>query len=512
MTTKDTKTPAAFKVRPNALLSTADDGMYADFVASVPEVDREDEIIFPQDYNVEEWKANPVWLWAHDKSSLPIGAGYRPNGTPACDQSEERLVLGCRFSQANPQGTMTYALYKEGTLKMVSVGFIATKSETIPGTQFGHNGPVTRILNPELVECSCVPVGMNRAAMLLSIKSWDGYVDRVGLASVIDKGHLHGEKLPEAMARDLAPFAAKKTLAGSHWAVKSPLGGNKIPKFSSQAFARPLALNHSFGSPFMSKAAAPLSAGIIPGKTDTVTKSEVREQLDMTQVKATRVVDGKAVIPGAAKTKADDDEKKPEDTKAVETKADDNATAPATEETVMPPGVTNIKAAMGALADWCKSMSEASAMSDHPDMAEYGKAMCAKVADAVGGMFDGGSKMFPDYATEFEEPARVAAEYAALAEEPDAAMNNDDEEAEIQAEEGKGDTDDEPKDEKAVGDVVTKADFDSWHTKTFGERTPMEAVEDLLKPYAERIDALEAKLSEHDEALADAKVVLESVL
>lgn len=174
MTTKDAKTPAAYKVRPNALLSAADDGMYADFIASVPEVDREDEIIFPQDYNVEEWKANPVWLWAHDKSSLPIGAGYRPNGTVACDQSEARLVLGCRFSQANPAGTMTYALYKEGTLKMVSVGFIATKSETLAGTQFGVNRPVTRILNPELVECSCVPVGMNRAAMLLSIKSWDG--------------------------------------------------------------------------------------------------------------------------------------------------------------------------------------------------------------------------------------------------------------------------------------------------------------------------------------------------
>ncbi len=495
--TKEAKTPAAYKVRPNALLSAADGVMYADFIASVPEVDREDEIIFPQDYNVEEWKANPVWLWAHDKSSLPIGAGYRPNGTVACDQSEERLVLGCRFSQANPAGTMTYALYKEGTLKMVSVGFIATKSETMPGTQFGHNGPVTRIINPELVECSCVPVGMNRAAMLLSIKSWDGYVDRAGLASVIDKGHLHGEKMPDSMARDLAPFAEPKRFSSSHWRVKGVSPENKIPKFSSQPMSGRLALGHSFGGPFMASIAkkAPLSAGVVPAKTEP-----------KIETKAVKDDDKKPEDEKAVKSKAEDDKKPDDETKSKA--ADDPAPA---EEIVMSVGGQIFKAAMEAVSGACKGIMEMVPQSDSEDVKSYWSKTCGQMAKMVGEMYDSGVKMFPDYAESFQEPANVAAEYAALGEEPDAAMNSTEEEAELQDEE-KADTDDEPKKDdeegKAVGDVVTKAEFNDWHTKTFGERTPMEAVDELLKPYAERIAALEAQLATHDAALADVETIL----
>src|SRR5262245_34367116 len=91
------RTPA-FKVRPNALAELNDSAMYALFVAAVPEVDREGEIVPPDIIDTSEWELNPIWLWAHDQKQLPIGAGYTPAGEVACYKSKTALRLGCRFS------------------------------------------------------------------------------------------------------------------------------------------------------------------------------------------------------------------------------------------------------------------------------------------------------------------------------------------------------------------------------------------------------------------------------
>ena len=305
MTIKDARTASAFKVRPNALVSTDDSEMYAEFNASVPEVDREDEVIVPTDYVTEWWESNPVWLWAHDKEKHPIGAGYKADGSVACRKTKEALIHGCRFSHANPQGVMTYALYKEGTLKMVSVGFIATRGDKVNGSEWGVNRIVTRIMDPELIECSCVPIGMNRNAMLTSIKGMgkeNGYIDRVKLASVLDNGHLNGEKMPEDMAHDLAAFAEPKRFKAAAFFSKST-PSNKISTWASRSYPNKLRLNHSFGSPFMASIAkAPLTAGTIPGKTNDKPATEP-------EVKTETVLGEKAV-------------------KTVETKADDNASTP----------------------------------------------------------------------------------------------------------------------------------------------------------------------------------------
>lgn len=448
-----TKDAQAYKVRPNALVGTDDATMYADFIASTPTVDREDEIIYPEDFNTAEWKANPVWLWAHDKSNPPIGAGYRGDGSPAIDQSRERLILGCKFSQANPQGALTYALYKEGTLKMVSVGFITnTPGRKMAGKEFGLDRPVTRVMNPELVECSCVPIGMNRSAMLLSIKgkSWDGYVDRVGLASVLSKGHLHGEKVPDDMRRDLEPFATKGVFNLSHWS-------NKIPKFSSQLTLKGVALPTSSGvADVASIAKAPLKAGTIPVKT----KAE-------------------DVAPSGMQD--------PEQTLSV--------------------GAQTFKAMMEAAVGLAKGGMEMVNQSDNPEIKKAVQKAASYFASGVKLMYTDSMKYFPDNKDIFAETATLAAQYEILAEEPDAAMANTEAEADMQddikaddapPEKPTDDTDDakpgndkpDPDDDedKAIGEVVTKGELADWAHKAFAE-------------FTERIAALESLVAEQEKKL-----------
>jgi hypothetical protein len=171
------------------------------------------------------------------------------------------------------------------------------------------------------------------------------------------------------------------------------------------------------------------------------------------------------------------------------------------------------KAAMEAMSGACKGIMDMVPQSDSEDVKSYFSRTCGQMAKMVGDMYDNGTKMFPDYASEFEEPARVAAEYAALGEEPDAAMNNDEEEAELQDEE-KGDTGDEDdaleKGLKIDEDAVIKV-FDGWYEKIFGDRTPKELF-DKLDSLKNELDEHKAKLSEHDETLADAHETLAAML
>jgi hypothetical protein len=82
----------------------------------------------------------------------------------------------------------------------------------------------------------------------------------------------------------------------------------------------------------------------------------------------------------------------------------------------------------------CKGAMEMMPQSDSPDVQKMVQKMCGQFAKGVGELYDQAGKMFPDYASEFEESALMAAEYAALDEEPDAAMNNTEEELDREVE------------------------------------------------------------------------------
>jgi hypothetical protein len=486
-----------FKVRPNALLSADDATLYAEFVASEPVVDRDGELILPDDFLTDSWRENPVWLWAHDRKAPPIGAGYRPDGTVSIKQSPERLVLGCRFSQANPQGTLTYALYKEGTLKMVSVGFASTGTARLPGAPYGVKHPVVKILDPELLECSAVPIGANRKAMLLSIKAAgnaDSYVDRVGLASVLDRGRINGERLPPEMAADLAPFAAARGFKAAHWP-------NKIPNCSSDAFNHSLPLKSREVPPMPALATAPLTAGVIPGKADVTTKAA-----EAVETKTTPAVEVKAV---------EQVETKDADTSALAAKAMDTTSDAAGGTMVNPMGVDAFKAGMEHLTAFCKAMSEACGASDSASIRDYAKAWCAKIAGTVGEAFDFGSKEFPDHADLLAESAAGAADYAGEMEE----KAEDDEVAEgEEVTDAEAETTDETDKKSADESVVTTKVFNEWYGKSFGETDVKDAVLafvreaypglDKVSELADQMIDLTGRVTEHHDALTAVERIL----
>jgi len=128
------------------------------FVISTASIDREGDIINPDGWDLENYKQNPVVLWAHDYWTPPIGK--------ALDVSikDGALVATDRFTpeDINPFGAMIYRMIKGGYLKATSVGFKPiewTFNEEHRGYDF---------LRAELLEHSVVPVPANPEALVMA--------------------------------------------------------------------------------------------------------------------------------------------------------------------------------------------------------------------------------------------------------------------------------------------------------------------------------------------------------
>ena len=152
-------------------------------------VDRDNDTIAPAGWKLGAWMANPVVLWAHDYSALPVakgtGAFARADGLFAdAEFPEEQLY---------PFGHQVYQLLRGGFLKATSVGLRPlkwTRNEERGGIDFHEQ---------ELLEFSIVPVGANPDALVeAKAKGYD-------LARV--RTWLHGSAarlaLPKAGAENL---------------------------------------------------------------------------------------------------------------------------------------------------------------------------------------------------------------------------------------------------------------------------------------------------------------------
>ncbi|MBI5071664.1 hypothetical protein HZB93_02090 [Candidatus Falkowbacteria bacterium] len=120
-------------------------------VISTENQDRQGEIVEQEGLDVSFFTMNPVVLWAHDYSGLPIGA---------CDKIEKvngQWVAEGPFApeDANPFAQQVRRLYDGGFLKAVSIGFIPKRWE-------GNT-----VKESELLEFSFVPVPANPFALSL---------------------------------------------------------------------------------------------------------------------------------------------------------------------------------------------------------------------------------------------------------------------------------------------------------------------------------------------------------
>lgn len=133
-----------------ALTKKSDDGGYT-VLASTSAIDRQGDSIDQSGWDVSNYKNNPVMLWAHDYSALPIAKATSVAVT------SQGLTLGYEFAPAegNPMAQQVKTLVDGGFLNAVSVGFMPLE----------RNG--NSITKMELFEVSFVPVPANPQALQL---------------------------------------------------------------------------------------------------------------------------------------------------------------------------------------------------------------------------------------------------------------------------------------------------------------------------------------------------------
>ena len=122
-------------------------GVYT-FTGSTDTVDRVGDVV-EQNWDLDNYKKNPVLLYAHDYSQLPIG---RTN--PYMDGGKLKFDVEFVPKEIYPFAGTVEAMVELGFLNAVSVGF---KPLDMDGT---------RIKRSELLELSIVPIPANAEALI----------------------------------------------------------------------------------------------------------------------------------------------------------------------------------------------------------------------------------------------------------------------------------------------------------------------------------------------------------
>lgn len=136
------------------------------FTISTPSVDRQSDTVSADGWDFANYMKNPVVLWAHNYSMLPIAAANKVWKYGTSIKSSVDFVPA-EMPVIGPFADAVFQMYKGGFLNATSVGFLPTKwgwsdDEARPyGIDFTEQ---------ELLEFSAVPVPANPEA-LLSAKS-----------------------------------------------------------------------------------------------------------------------------------------------------------------------------------------------------------------------------------------------------------------------------------------------------------------------------------------------------
>lgn len=156
-------------------MKASDEDRTVEFVASKEVTDRDGEILKIEGINLKNYKKNPVVLWAHDRSGLPIGK------TVKFTKVGKGLNLKVKFAEPEVYGfaDTVFKLVKGGYINAVSIGFMPDYDKVeYPKNRKG----VHRIFHAsELLELSIVPVPANQDALRTSKALEDGVIDEVEL-------------------------------------------------------------------------------------------------------------------------------------------------------------------------------------------------------------------------------------------------------------------------------------------------------------------------------------------
>jgi len=138
------------------------DGL-TEFTISTGAVDREGDTIDPKGWDLGPYKKNPVVLWAHMHTLLPVG------NSPDISLDGKKLRAAVEFT---PEGEVPFndqvrRLVHGGFLKATSVGFLPRAWERSEDEdREGPFGPGFDFKSQELLEFSIVPVPANPEALI----------------------------------------------------------------------------------------------------------------------------------------------------------------------------------------------------------------------------------------------------------------------------------------------------------------------------------------------------------
>lgn len=152
-------------------------------VASDGTMDRDGEVISMDAWRLDNFLKNPVLLWAHDYSEMPIGK------VTAIRTDTGKLVFEAQYAvEHSEKAAQVFGMFKDGFLNAFSVGFAPQKWENGDGT----TTPWRTFTEVELLEISAVPVPANPNALVtargvkslepLGIKDPEHFAYRPGLS------------------------------------------------------------------------------------------------------------------------------------------------------------------------------------------------------------------------------------------------------------------------------------------------------------------------------------------
>jgi len=128
-----------------------------ELTASDESLDRDGDIIRAKGWDLKNFKKNPVILYAHDYSSLPVARAEKV----WVEDGKLKSVIDFAPTQ---DAQDICALYEGGFLNAFSVGFVPLQFKDLPSEDAGAF-PGREFTKQELLEISCVPVPSNPAAV-----------------------------------------------------------------------------------------------------------------------------------------------------------------------------------------------------------------------------------------------------------------------------------------------------------------------------------------------------------
>lgn len=135
-----------------------------DFIASDETLDRYNEVIKLDGWQLGEYRTNPVVLDSHDYSSV----GKILGNSIETVIKDGKLRNRVRFATDNPLGNLAYKMARGGFIRSESVGFIPVEFER----GLGPEEPARTYTRQNLLEISLVSVPANPGATIgLALKS-----------------------------------------------------------------------------------------------------------------------------------------------------------------------------------------------------------------------------------------------------------------------------------------------------------------------------------------------------